>query len=168
MRKLWISRIVRGAMVAVTLAAIVIVFFRNLYPPLDDMIVLDNISNDNSMVKSGVLSAAMSGSSGNSEGNSGGSGSYSGGSAGSLNYTSGNSEVNSGFVSIDEPVNGKININTASVSELMTLSGIGEARAKAIVEYRDTYGGFSSVDDLVLVDGIGEKTLEKNRDLITV
>ena len=61
-----------------------------------------------------------------------------------------------------------ININTASVDELRALSGIGEVKARAIVEYREEYGRFTSVDELVNVYGIGEKILDKIRDYITV
>lgn len=61
-----------------------------------------------------------------------------------------------------------ININTASSSELQSLTGIGEVKAGAIIEYREQNGGFSSVDELINVKGIGEKTLEKIRDRIIV
>lgn len=61
-----------------------------------------------------------------------------------------------------------ININTASKSELMQLNGIGEVKAQAIIDYRESFGGFLTVDEITLVSGIGEKTLEKNRDRITV
>lgn len=63
---------------------------------------------------------------------------------------------------------GKVNINTASVSELQTLSGIGESKAAKIVEHREKNGLFKSVDDLTNVSGIGEKTLESLRDSICV
>lgn len=63
---------------------------------------------------------------------------------------------------------GLININTASKSELMTLSGIGEVKAQAIIDYRESNGAFVCVDDITLVKGIGDKTLEKIRDEITV
>lgn len=63
---------------------------------------------------------------------------------------------------------GKVNINTAGLSELMTLDGIGEVKAKAIIEYRETHGDFGSIEELTRVNGIGIKTFEKNRDRITV
>ncbi|MDO5448910.1 MAG: helix-hairpin-helix domain-containing protein [Clostridia bacterium] len=62
----------------------------------------------------------------------------------------------------------KVNINTASAEELMSLSGIGPTKAQAIVDYRTSIGAFSSVDELINVSGIGEKTLAKIRDEITV
>ena len=61
----------------------------------------------------------------------------------------------------------RININTATLQELQTLRGIGPAMARRIIEYRQTAGGFSTVDDLTNVKGIGEKTLAKIRDKIT-
>ena len=61
-----------------------------------------------------------------------------------------------------------VNINTASVHHLQRISGIGETRAQAIVEYREAHGGFRSVDELVNVSGIGEKTLDAMRDRLTV
>ena len=61
----------------------------------------------------------------------------------------------------------RININTATSQELQTLRGIGPAMARRIIEYRQTSGGFSTVDDLTNVKGIGEKTLEKIRASIT-
>lgn len=63
---------------------------------------------------------------------------------------------------------GKLNINTASVGQLLILPDIGEVLAKRIVDYRTKNGDFGSVDDLLLVKGIGEKRLENLRDLITV
>ena len=62
----------------------------------------------------------------------------------------------------------RININTATSQELQTLRGIGPALAGRIIEHRQISGGFSTVDDLTNVRGIGEKTLEKIRASITV
>ena len=63
---------------------------------------------------------------------------------------------------------GKVNINTADEDELMTLSGIGESRAKAIIAYREENGKFESIEDIMKIDGIKEKMFEKIRDSITV
>lgn len=63
---------------------------------------------------------------------------------------------------------GKININTASASELQALNGIGESKAEKIVAYREENGFFKSVDELKNVSGIGEKTLENIRGDICV
>ncbi len=63
---------------------------------------------------------------------------------------------------------GMVNINTASSQELQTISGIGEAKAKRIIDYREKNGPFKTVDELTNVSGIGEKTLEGLRDQICV
>ena len=57
---------------------------------------------------------------------------------------------------------GKVDINSASIKELSTLKGIGETKAKAIVEYRKQQC-FKSVDELTKVKGIGKATLGKNK-----
>ncbi|MYE89712.1 ComEA family DNA-binding protein [Candidatus Poribacteria bacterium] len=62
----------------------------------------------------------------------------------------------------------RININTATSQQLQTLPRIGPALAQRIIEYRQISGGFSTVEDLTNVKGIGKKTLEKIRDNITV
>jgi competence protein ComEA len=62
----------------------------------------------------------------------------------------------------------KINVNTASAEELTALPGIGKSYADRIVEYREKNGPFKKVDDLLNVRGIGEKTLERIRDRVTV
>ncbi|EKN64384.1 competence protein ComEA helix-hairpin-helix repeat protein [Neobacillus bataviensis LMG 21833] len=63
---------------------------------------------------------------------------------------------------------GKININKADEQELQILPGIGPAKAKAIIEYRNTSGSFKEVEDLKNISGIGDKTFEKLKDLIVV
>ncbi len=63
---------------------------------------------------------------------------------------------------------GKININTADVSELTTITGIGETRAKAIVDYRTEHGSFKDTKDITNVSGIGDATYEKIKDSICV
>ena len=64
--------------------------------------------------------------------------------------------------------NKKININTATQSELQTLPGIGESTALKIVTYRKENGKFSSIDDIKKVKGIGDAKFEKIKDLIMV
>lgn len=61
-----------------------------------------------------------------------------------------------------------IDVNTASAQALAALDGIGPQKAQAIVEYRQKHGPFKSVDELLNVKGIGEKTLAANRDKVTV
>lgn len=60
-----------------------------------------------------------------------------------------------------------ININTANISELMKINGIGETRAKAIVEYRNIHGLFKKVEDILNVSGIGEALYEQIKIYIT-
>lgn len=64
--------------------------------------------------------------------------------------------------------NGLININTASAAQLMEIKGIGEVKAAAIIRYREENGGFKSIDEILNVKGIGEKTFEKICGQITV
>jgi len=64
--------------------------------------------------------------------------------------------------------NGLLDLNRASASDLQNLPGIGPAKADAIVEHREKYGPFRSVDDLLNVKGIGPKLLERMRPLVTV
>lgn len=64
---------------------------------------------------------------------------------------------------------GPVDINTADAAALaQALKGVGPAKAEAIVAFREKNGPFNSVEDLVLVQGIGEKTVEMNRDQLVV
>jgi len=62
----------------------------------------------------------------------------------------------------------KVSINRAGKEQLMMLQGIGEAKADAIIAYRETHGGFQSLDELMKVDGIKEGTYEKIKDRISL
>lgn len=79
----------------------------------------------------------------------------------SINNTGVNTNTN------DKNINKLININTASLEELMTLNGVGEAKAKAIIEYR-TKSKFQNIEDIKNISGIGDKAFEKIKDYITV
>ena len=64
---------------------------------------------------------------------------------------------------------GPVDINTASVEQLAeALTGVGPAKAEAIVAYREENGGFEHIDELVNVRGIGLRTVDRNRDNITL
>lgn len=63
---------------------------------------------------------------------------------------------------------GKININTATAEELQQLPGVGQKKAADILSYREENGPFKTIEDLTKISGIGEKTLEKWKDAITV
>jgi competence protein ComEA len=62
----------------------------------------------------------------------------------------------------------RVNINTASMSDLDTLSGVGPSTAKAIIEYRTKNGPFGSIEDLLNVRGIGPAKLDAMREQVTV
>ena len=62
---------------------------------------------------------------------------------------------------------GKLDINTASLIQIDDLPGIGPVLAQRIIDYRTKHGSFSSIDDLLLVEGIGEVRLNKIKDYIT-
>lgn len=68
----------------------------------------------------------------------------------------------------EEKDDGKVNINTASKESLMTLPGIGEAKANLILDYRDSHGSFTSIEGLMEISGIKEGIFNKIKDSITV
>ena len=93
--------------------------------------------------------------------------------AGNMLYTkAGNRELPEDLVFFEVPAatetqSEAIDINTAGPEELMLLPGIGEVRAKAIIEYRQAYGGFVSIEEITEVSGIGNVTYENIKELIT-
>ena len=62
----------------------------------------------------------------------------------------------------------KVNLNTATKEELMTLTGVGQSRAEDIIRYREKNGGFARIEDIMKVSGIKEASFEKIKDQITV
>lgn len=67
-----------------------------------------------------------------------------------------------------QPGDTRVNINTATQKELETLPGIGPAKAQDIINYRTQNGPFKSIEDIVKVKGIGEKTFESIKNLIRI
>lgn len=66
-------------------------------------------------------------------------------------------------------LNVPVNINTANANTLaLSLNGVGEKKAQAIIDYRDSVGGFKSVDELTAVKGIGLAFVERNRERIVL
>lgn len=62
----------------------------------------------------------------------------------------------------------KVNLNTAGKEELMTLRGVGEAKADDIIRYRESHGGFQKIEDIMKITGIKEAAFQKIKDDITV
>ena len=61
-----------------------------------------------------------------------------------------------------------VNINNATLEELKTLNGVGDSKAKSIIEYREKNGGFKTIEDIKNVTGIGEKMFEKIKEQIEI
>lgn len=70
--------------------------------------------------------------------------------------------------SVPEEADGRVNLNTAEKAELMTLSGIGESRAEAILTYRKENGGFKDIEEIKKIEGIKEGIFNRIKDQITV
>lgn len=68
----------------------------------------------------------------------------------------------------DHETNKKININTADSQMLQSLKGIGPTKAESIIQYRDDYGGFTAVEEITQVKGIGAATFSKIKDFIAI
>jgi len=77
-------------------------------------------------------------------------------------------ESNSQTSTSDNQISSSVNINKASKEELMSLTGIGESKALAIIKYREENNGFKSIEDIMNVSGIGEALYNKIKDTITV
>lgn len=182
----------KTAVRVIVCAAIVLVFFRNAFPSLDEAVVLESVpvfsgggeteefgefSDSAAYADSSETAADIEASGSSSElerddepsaaSETSGFSSESPAEPPASPQRSDRQDASSN----DEPepaVHGKININTATSAQLQTLSGIGEVKANAIIAYREQYGEFSDINELTKVSGIGEKTLEKIRGDITV
>ena len=75
---------------------------------------------------------------------------------------------NDACIKSESIMTGKININTSTKEELMTLQGIGESKANDIIKYRDTNGLFNSIEDIKKVTGIGENVFASIKENITI
>lgn len=73
-----------------------------------------------------------------------------------------------GEAALEESRDEKVDLNTADLEELMTLNGVGETRAKAIMEYRTRNGSFRRIEDIMQIPGIKEGIFSKIKDQITV
>ena len=71
-------------------------------------------------------------------------------------------------ITASAPVGAKVNINTASVRDLMTLAGVGKKVAEKIVEYRGAHGAFKKAEDVRKVEGLGDALWERNKSRIVV
>lgn len=86
-----------------------------------------------------------------------------GGSSGSQPQEASGSDGSAGAVADDS----RINLNTADAGQLSTLSGIGQSKAEAIIAYREEHGGFTSIEEIMNVEGIKEGTFSKIKDKIS-
>ncbi len=92
---------------------------------------------------------------------------------GSQIYIPSHEEVEQGSLPAEESAaqsadDSRVNINTATVDELKTLPGIGDIKAEAIISYRESAGGFSSIEEIMHVAGIKKNSYEKIKEMIKV
>ena len=169
------ARFIKAAIRVVIGAAIVLVFARNAFPKTKSAVVIeDAVSSVQHEIPAGNGALPLTENSSSAESTS----AERDFSSAEDYFTPDNPEIvqsssdiieNSSVSPVTEPaVSPKININEAPAGELVKLYGIGEAKAAAIIRYRNENGGFKSVDELINVSGIGEKTLAKIRDYVTV
>lgn len=165
------ARFIKAATWVVISAAIVLVFIRNAFPETKQAVIIEEISSVNKEIpikEAALLPNNSSPETITSSTESAFSSSDKQNSAETPEIPQNNSD-NSAVSSVSEPKNGSlININQAPAGELVKLDGIGETKAAAIIRYRNENGGFKSVDELINVSGIGQKTLEKIRNFVTV
>lgn len=83
-------------------------------------------------------------------------------------YTSAGESVNGNMKAGGDVDNGKVNLNTASKEELLSLTGIGDVKADSIIKYREEHGSFQSVEDIKKIEGIKDGVFNKIKDQITV
>lgn len=83
-----------------------------------------------------------------------------------INFGIDSTDINNAPGNLNDTSDKFLNINLATVEQLMTLPGIGEAKAKAIVQYREAHGRFSDISEIKNIPGIKEAVFEKVKDLI--
>lgn len=89
-------------------------------------------------------------------------------------YIADKNDINNDYTQATNMENGSmdneilVDINTATTDKLKTLNGIGDSKAKSIIEYREQNGGFKSIEEIKNVTGIGDKMFEKIKESITV
>ena len=169
MKKVSVDKVFAAAVRATVAAAIAVVFLRNVFPSEDNAIIIESVapaeitapsvSGEETPTKSGA-SAQGSDTSDSSLPESP--------TAPEPEQPNSSSEPSESDPPSSVQTSSRININTATLGQLKTLSGIGDVKARAIIDYREQNGGFGSVDELVNVSGIGSKTLENIREYITV